>query len=111
MATIDGARALGMGDEVGSLEPGKKADFVLFDLDHIEWVPYRDPVQALVWSASSASIRQTWVDGRPVVVDGTVMTVPDEPDLRAEARTRASRLIHDAGLDRADVPLTTSLYR
>ena len=56
MATIDGARALLWDDALGSLEVGKKADFVLFDLDHIEWTPYADPVQALVWSASPASI-------------------------------------------------------
>jgi cytosine/adenosine deaminase-related metal-dependent hydrolase len=111
MATIDGARALGMADEIGSLEPGKLADLVLFDLDHVEWVPYRDPVQALVWSASSASIRQTWVDGRPVLVDGTVTTVPDEAELRAEARARADRLLRAAGLDAPEVPLTTSLYQ
>ena len=111
MATIDGARALGMEGEIGSLEPGKKADFVLFDLDHVEWVPHGDPVQALVWSASSASIRQTWVDGRPVLVDGVLTTVPDEADLRREARARADRLIRAAGLDAPDVPLTTSLYQ
>jgi 5-methylthioadenosine/S-adenosylhomocysteine deaminase len=111
MATIDGARALGLEGEIGSLEPGKKADFVLFGLDHSEWVPYRDPLQALVWSASSASIRQTWVDGRQVFVDGTLTTLPDEADLRREARDRADRLIRSAGLDAPDVPLTTSLYR
>ena len=111
MATIDGARALGMHGEIGSLEPGKKADFVLFGLDHSEWVPYRDPVQALVWSATSASIRQTWVDGRPVLVDGALTTLPDEPELRAEARDRADRLIRAAGLDTGEVPLTTSLYQ
>jgi 5-methylthioadenosine/S-adenosylhomocysteine deaminase len=111
MATIDGARALGLEGEIGSLEPGKKADFVLFGLDHSEWVPYRDPLQALVWSASSASIRQTWVDGRQVFVDGTLTTLPDEADLRREARERADRLIRSAGLDAPDVPLTTSLYR
>jgi 5-methylthioadenosine/S-adenosylhomocysteine deaminase len=111
MATIDGARALGLEGEIGSLEPGKKADFVLFGLDHSEWVPYRDPLQALVWSASSASIRQTWVDGRQVLVDGTLTTLPDEADLRREARDRADRLIRSAGLDAPDVPLTTSLYQ
>src|SRR5690606_3341174 len=82
MATIDGARALGWDDEIGSLEVGKKADLVLFDLDHHEWTPYADPLQALVWSASPASIAQTWVDGKQVYADGAVQTV-DEPALRA----------------------------
>src|SRR5581483_4419479 len=44
-ATIDGAKALLWDDEIGSLEIGKKADFVLFDLDHVEWTPFYDPLQ------------------------------------------------------------------
>jgi cytosine/adenosine deaminase-related metal-dependent hydrolase len=110
MATIDGARALGMEGEIGSLETGKKADFVLFDLDHVEWAAYRDPVQALVWSASSASISQTWVGGRALFRDGTVVTAPDETELRREARERGARLIRAAGLDRDDVPLESVVY-
>ena len=46
MATIEAAEILGWDDEIGSIEPGKRADFVLFDLDHFEWVPYGDPLQA-----------------------------------------------------------------
>lgn len=110
MATIDGARALGMGNEIGSLELGKKADFVVFDLRHPEWVPYQDPVQALVWSATSASVRQTWVDGRAVMVDGVVTTLPDESALRAEARERAGSLLRRAGLRDPGVPVTTAAY-
>lgn len=108
MATIDGARALGWDDEIGSLEVGKKADLVLFDLDHHEWTPYADPLQALVWSVSPASIAQTWVDGRALYVDGQVRTV-DEAALRAEARTRAADIVRRAGLDES-VPTTTTLY-
>lgn len=108
MATIEGARALGWDDEIGSLEAGKKADFVLFDLDHHEWAPYGDPLQALVWSASPASIAQTWVGGRPLFVDGKVQAL-DERALRAEARQRAADIVRRAGLDR-DVPVETDLY-
>jgi 5-methylthioadenosine/S-adenosylhomocysteine deaminase len=110
MATIDGARALGLEKDIGSLEPGKKADLVLFDLDHPEWVPYQDPVQALVWSATSASISQTWVDGQLLFADGRVRTIADEPALRQEARERAEALLLRAGLDRPDVPVTTIAY-
>jgi cytosine/adenosine deaminase-related metal-dependent hydrolase len=109
MATVEGARALGWEDEIGSLEPGKRADFVLFDLDHFEWTPYDDPLQALVWSVSPASIAETWVDGRPLYRDGRVVTV-DEPALRAEARERASDIVRRAGLDRSATPVTTTLY-
>lgn len=108
MATIDGARALGWDDEIGSLEVGKKADFVLFDLDHHEWTPYADPLQALVWSASAASIAQTWVDGGVCFAGGTVQAL-DEQALRAEARGRAAGIVRRAGLDGA-VPTTTTLY-
>jgi 5-methylthioadenosine/S-adenosylhomocysteine deaminase len=109
MATIDGARALGWDDEIGSLEPGKKADFVLFDLDHFEWVPFHDPVQALVWSVTSASIAETWVDGRRLYHDDRVVTV-NERELHEEARARATSIVRRAGLRREDVPITTSLY-
>jgi cytosine/adenosine deaminase-related metal-dependent hydrolase len=109
MATIEGARALGWEDEIGSLEVGKRADLVFFDLDHFEWTPYDDPLMALVWSVSSASIAETWVDGRPLYRDGRVVTV-DEAALRVEARERAAAIVRRAGLDRTVTPVTTSLY-
>lgn len=108
MATIEGAKALDWDDEIGSLQIGKKADFVLFDLDHHEWTPFSDPLQALVWSASPASISQTWVAGRPLLVGNAVLTV-DEASLRAQARERASTIVARAGLN-SHVPTTTSLY-
>lgn len=108
MATIDAARALGWADEIGSLEVGKQADFVLFDLNHHEWTPYGDPLQALVWSASPASIAETWVAGQALFSGGRVGTV-DEPSLRAEARERAARIVRRAGLGQ-HVPVTTTLY-
>lgn len=108
MATIDGAKALGWDDQIGSLEPGKQADFVLFDLDHHEWTPYRDPEQALVWSASPASIAQTWVAGKPIFADNAISGI-DEKGLRVEARERAAAIVERAGLTH-DVPVTTTLY-
>jgi 5-methylthioadenosine/S-adenosylhomocysteine deaminase len=109
MATIEGARALLWENEVGSLEVGKKADFVLLDLDHFEWVPYADPLQTLVWSASPASITETWVGGVPVFREGKVLTV-DERALNAEARSRAAAITERAGLSHAQTPRSTSLY-
>lgn len=109
MATIDGARAIGWDDEIGSLEVGKKADFVLFDLDHAEWTPFGDPLQTLVWSASSASVAETWVDGQPLYRDGKVLTIP-EATVREEARARAKSILLRAGLAASNVPKSTSLY-
>jgi 5-methylthioadenosine/S-adenosylhomocysteine deaminase len=109
MATIDGARALGWNNEIGSLEIGKEADFVLFDLDHHEWTPYGDALQALVWSASPASIAQTWVAGRPLFEGGRITTLDDEGALRREARERAAAIVKRAGLDQS-VPVETTLY-
>jgi 5-methylthioadenosine/S-adenosylhomocysteine deaminase len=108
-ATIEGAKLLMWDDEIGSLERGKKADFVLFDLDHIEWTPFYDPLQALVFSASSASILETWVDGRACFRGGQVIGV-DERELKKKARALAMAAIERAGLNRDDVPTKTTLY-
>ena len=108
-ATIEGARALMWDDEIGSLEVGKKADFILFDLDHVEWTPFYDPLQALVFSASTASIVQTWVNGKAVYADGRVQGV-DETEIRARARELAAAAVVRAGLHGDDVETTTTLY-
>jgi cytosine/adenosine deaminase-related metal-dependent hydrolase len=108
-ATIEGAKLLMWDGEIGSLERGKKADFVLFDLDHIEWTPFYDPLQALVFSASSASVLETWVDGRPCFRGGQVIGV-DEHELKKKARALAKAAIERAGLNRDDVPTKTTLY-
>ena len=110
MATIDGARALGLDADIGSLEPGKQADFVLFDLSHPEWVPFTDPIQALAWSATPASIGETWVAGRRLYRDGRIETLPDVVALIAEARARSASIVRAAGLDRSTVPTETTLY-
>ncbi|WP_457584584.1 amidohydrolase family protein [Ensifer canadensis] len=108
-ATIEGARALMWDDEIGSLEVGKKADFILFDLDHVEWTPFYDPLQALVFSASTASIVQTWVNGKAVYADGKVQGV-DEAAIRSKARELAAAAVVRAGLHHEDVETTTTLY-
>ncbi|MFL9823382.1 amidohydrolase family protein [Rhodoplanes sp. SY1] len=109
MATIEGAQALGWADEIGSIEKGKRADFVLFDLDHFEWVPYGDPLQAVVYSSSPASIAQTWVNGRALYANGCVATV-DEKALHVEARRRAADVVRRAGLVMGATPVTTTTY-
>src|SRR4030042_6022695 len=109
MATIDGAKLMDWDDQIGSLEVGKKADFVLFDLDAFEWVPYGDPLQAVVYSASPASIAQTWVDGKAIFHSGCVRTI-DEKTLYAEARHRSAAVVKRAGLDMEHTPKMSTTY-
>lgn len=97
MATIHGARALGLEAEIGSLEPGKRADLVIFDLDRPEWRPLLDPVSALVYSASAASVRTVMVDGQVVLDDGRVTTV-DERDALADVERLVGPYLARAGL-------------
>ena len=108
-ATIEGAKALLWDDEIGSLEVGKKADLVLFNLDHVEWTPIHDPLQALVFSASTASIEETWVNGATLYKDGKVANV-DELEIKRKARELAAAAVERAGLDKDGVPTSTTLY-
>ena len=72
MATIDGARALGLGQEIGSIEAGKRADVIVVDLNRIHSSPSRDVVSALVYSAQPTDVRTTIIDGRVVMRDRRV---------------------------------------
>ena len=67
MATIKGAEALGLGDDIGSIEPGKKADLVLFDTKRPEWRTIFNPVNNLVYNADGRSVHTVIVDGNVVV--------------------------------------------
>src|SRR5690606_31838084 len=78
MATLGGARGLLMDDEVGSLEPGKKADVVLHDIDRPEWRPLLNVANQLVWSADGRSVHTVFVDGVRVVDAGRCTTVDEE---------------------------------
>jgi 5-methylthioadenosine/S-adenosylhomocysteine deaminase len=82
MATLHGARALGLEAQIGSLEPGKRADIVIFDLDRPEWRPLLDPVSNLVYSATAASVRTVLIDGRFILDAGQVTTVDEGEVLR-----------------------------
>jgi cytosine/adenosine deaminase-related metal-dependent hydrolase len=77
MATRIGARALGLEDEIGSIEVGKWADLVLFDARRAEWRALLDPVNNLIYSADGRSVRTVVAGGRVVVDDGHV-TFADE---------------------------------
>lgn len=97
-ATLGGARAIGMDDEIGSIEIGKRADLVVVDTGGPEWMPRSpDPVLQLVWASDGRSVRDVVVDGEVVVRDREPTRV-DRRALGDEARERQARLINDAGL-------------
>ena len=89
MATIRGAEALRLERQIGSIEVGKRADLVLYDLDTPEWRPLLNPVNNLVYAASGASVRTVLIDGRVVLDEGRLTTL-DERALYARVE-RLSR--------------------
>ncbi len=98
MATIDGARAVGLEREIGSIEVGKKAGLALVDARSAFMAPIHDPVSALVYSALGHETSLVAIDGRIVMRDGLVRTV-DEVDVRRRAQTAASELAGRAGIE------------
>lgn len=70
MATLNGARAIGMADEIGSLEIGKRADLVCIDLDHPATQPVHNPVSQLVYAASREQVSDVWIGGEQLLADG-----------------------------------------
>jgi 5-methylthioadenosine/S-adenosylhomocysteine deaminase len=88
MATIGGARALKLDYLIGSLEPGKRADVVIIDLDEDNLVPLYDPVSHLAYAVEAADVRTVIVDGHIVLRDG-VLTTADEREIRSQVRALA----------------------
>ena len=84
MATLGGARAVGMEDRIGSLEAGKRADLVVVGLDSPRLHPLFDPVSDLVYAAKGADVRHVVIEGRVVMRDRRVLTL-DEKAILAEA--------------------------
>jgi 5-methylthioadenosine/S-adenosylhomocysteine deaminase len=77
MATIDGAKALGLDNEIGSIEVGKRADVIVVDLARLHTTPTPDIISALVYSAQPDDVRTTIIDGRVVLRDGKLTTLEE----------------------------------
>lgn len=97
MATREGARALGLGDEIGTLRVGKKADFIAVNLRATHLLPSPDAYSAIVYAGQPTDVCLTVVDGRVLYRDGRLTTI-DEEALRAEINPAAERVARRAGL-------------
>ncbi|MFN2513496.1 MAG: 5'-deoxyadenosine deaminase [Pyrinomonadaceae bacterium] len=92
MATIDGARALGLGNEIGSLEIGKRADVIVLRVDSLHSAPRpTDLASAITYSAQASDVETVVIDGQLVMLDGKLLTI-DEPGVVKEANREAELL-------------------
>jgi 5-methylthioadenosine/S-adenosylhomocysteine deaminase len=98
MATIDGARALGLANEIGSLEVGKRADVIVVDLNRLHAAPQTDVISSLVYSAQAADVRTTIIDGHVVMRAGELTTM-NEADVIADANREAQELSARAAIN------------
>ncbi|MES2041888.1 MAG: TRZ/ATZ family hydrolase [Pseudomonadota bacterium] len=85
MATLAGAKALGMDKQIGSLVAGKLADVIAIDLSAVETLPLFDPVSQIVYAAGREQVSHVWVNGRCLMADRKLQTV-DEGQLKDKAR-------------------------
>ncbi len=98
LGTIGGAAALGMDDIIGSVEPGKAADLVLFDTRRSEWAALHNPVNSLVYNADGRSVHTVIVNGRVVVENHRPLFV-DEAELVAQVQKSGDALIERAAVN------------
>jgi len=97
MATINGAKAIGLDHEIGSLEPGKRADIAIFDLDKAHATVGNRPLAALVFSAHGTDVDTVLVNGE-VVLRGGELAFEHEQQVLADARRLAAETIDRAGI-------------
>lgn len=88
MSTINGARAMGLDNEIGSIEVGKRADLILLNIDHLHTTPHPDPVSTVVYASQAADVETVLIDGRVVMRDRELTTL-DEKSVVREAAAQA----------------------
>ena len=105
MATLGGAKAMQLENEIGSIEIGKKADLVLHDTDRPEWRPLLNVMNQLVWSADGRGVHTVLVDGVKVVEEGRV-TAFDEEKFYADCQNAGEAVVQRSGLpDKSKYPV------
>jgi len=97
LATINGAKALGLDREIGSLEVNKKADLTLISFRKPHLVPVFNPISHLVYAASGSDVDTVIIDGHVVMKNRNVLTLDEEKIIR-EAEERGARLLERVGI-------------
>lgn len=92
MATLNGARALGIDDKVGSLSVGKQADLIAIDLAAVETAPTFDPISHVVYAAGREQVSHVWVNGQALMHGRSLRTL-DESALKAKADDWRRRIL------------------
>ncbi len=92
LATIEGARALGLGDQIGSLEVGKRADLQLLNLNRLHTTPQPDLISTIVYAAEASNVETVIIDGRIVMRHGQLLTL-DESQVIEQASREYLRLM------------------
>lgn len=91
MATLNGAKALGLDAKIGSLEVGKMADIIAIDLNEIETQPVYNPISTIVYSANRHNVSDVWVAGKLLLKDKQLTTL-DEAPIRTKAAAWAEKI-------------------
>lgn len=97
MATIDGARALGLGNMIGSLETGKKADVIVIDANKPHLTPIHDPYAAIVYSARGSDVSTVIVDGK-IIMENREMKTVDENKVMEDVKKTSEDLLDRSNL-------------
>ncbi|WP_434630069.1 TRZ/ATZ family hydrolase [Chromobacterium sp. CV08] len=92
MATLNGARALGIADKTGSVKQGKDADLIAIDLSALETAPAFDPISHVVYAAGREQVSHVWVKGRTLMAGRKLATL-DEGNLKARADDWRNRIL------------------
>lgn len=85
MATLNGAKALGLDEKIGSLEPGKSADVIAIDMGELEMQPIYNPVSQLVYTHAGQRVSHAWVEGKALLIDRQLQTL-NERELLGKAK-------------------------
>jgi 5-methylthioadenosine/S-adenosylhomocysteine deaminase len=96
LATVGGARGVGLPDDLGAIEPGRLADLFLFDPYRLKSVPVHDPISSLVYASGESNVDTVIVDGRVVMAGGRLTTI-DEAAFVREVHDRALALSERIG--------------